>query len=57
MNSTILYIDSGSGSYIIQVIIAILLGAGYSLKLYWSRFKHFFIKNPKTSKEDGEKKQ
>lgn len=39
------YIDSGSGSYIIQVIIALILGIGYSFKLYWAKIKSIFSKN------------
>lgn len=43
------YIDSGSGSYIIQIIIALLLGVGYSLKLYWVKFKFLFKRNNKST--------
>lgn len=45
-----LYIDPGSGSYFIQVLIAAILGAWFWIKGYWVRIKHFFMK--KASKED-----
>jgi hypothetical protein len=31
------YIDPGSGSYVVQVIIASLLGATFAIKLYWKK--------------------
>jgi len=36
------YIDPGTGSYILQLIIAGLVGALYAVKLYWARIKLFF---------------
>ena len=33
------YIDPGSGSLIIQVIIGALVGAGITIKVYWYKFK------------------
>ena len=30
------YIDPGSGSFMIQMIIAAVVGLGYTLKMYWS---------------------
>jgi hypothetical protein len=35
------YIDPGSGSYIIQLIIAGLLGAAFAVRIYWKRIKAF----------------
>ena len=31
------YIDPGTGSYIFQIIIATLLGAGFMIKVYWRK--------------------
>ncbi len=31
------YIDPGSGSFVLQGIIAAILGAGVTLKLFWRR--------------------
>lgn len=33
------YIDPGSGSLVIQIIIGALVGAGITLKIYWHKFK------------------
>ena len=37
------YIDPGTGSYIIQVVIGGLLGAAFALKIYWKKVKAYFI--------------
>jgi hypothetical protein len=47
----LLYVDPGSGSYLIQAIIAAILGALFYFKHLWWRVKAFFFK-PK--KEDAE---
>lgn len=33
------YIDPGSGSYVLQLIVAGLLGAGVIVRIYWKRIK------------------
>jgi len=33
------YIDPGSGSLIIQVIIGALIGVGFTVKMYWEKIK------------------
>ena len=38
------YIDPGSGSIIVQMIIGTLVGAGVALKLYWQKIKMKFQK-------------
>lgn len=38
------YLDPGSGSYLLQLLIAGLLGAALTVRLYWSRIKAFFVK-------------
>jgi hypothetical protein len=42
IDSFFLYIDPGSGSYFIQVIVAAVLGAAFWIKLSWQRIKAFF---------------
>lgn len=37
------YIDPGSGSYALQIIIASVLGILTLIKIYWSRLKTFFV--------------
>jgi hypothetical protein len=45
------YLDPGSGSYIIQMIIAAALGGAYTIKMYWYKIKSFFVKTEKTDLE------
>jgi hypothetical protein len=33
------YLDPGSGSFIIQILIASLLGVGLALRAYWTKIK------------------
>ena len=41
------YIDPGSGSLVIQMIIGALVGIGITLKIYWYKLKNliFNVKN------------
>lgn len=36
------YLDPGSGSFIIQMIIASVAGVAYAMKLYWRKIMAFF---------------
>ena len=36
------YLDPGTGSYILQLILASLLGAAFAVKLFWKNIKAFF---------------
>lgn len=38
------YIDPGSGSVVIQMIIGALVGVGITLKLYWYKFKEKILR-------------
>ena len=38
----LVYLDPGSGSFLVQLLIAALLGAGIALRAYWSKIKKFF---------------
>ncbi len=38
------YIDPGTGSYILQIVIAGVVGAAFMLKLFWKRIQ-LFISN------------
>lgn len=38
----LLYLDPGSGSFIIQLLIAAALGLGVGVKVYWAKIKRFF---------------
>ncbi len=41
-----LYLDPGSGSFILQVLLAALLGGGFAIKAYWKKIKAVFVKTP-----------
>lgn len=36
------YLDPGSGSFLIQLLLAAGLGIGVAVKLYWSKIKGLF---------------
>jgi hypothetical protein len=51
--SIILYIDPGSGSYLLQVIIAAILGFIFYFKTLWWKVKSFFSRK---NKKDNQSK-
>ena len=42
------YLDPGTGSMILQVLLGGVAAASVALKLYWDRIKSFFVRTPKT---------
>ncbi len=50
----LLYLDPGSGSFLIQLLIAGLAGAGLAIAVSWQRIKRFFSKKKKVEPEDDE---
>lgn len=56
MKYTFLYLDPGSGSYLLQVIIAAVLGGLMFFKNFWLKVKSFFVK-PKPKEEEPEDKE
>lgn len=46
------YIDPGSGSMIVQVIIAAILGTITALKIYWHKIKKIFSRNSDNKKTE-----
>lgn len=47
------YLDPGTGSYIFQVMIALIIGGLFAIKLYWAKIKMFIEKL--FSKRDNKK--
>lgn len=47
------YLDPGSGSFLIQLLIAGLVGLGFAIKASWGKIKRFF--NRSGSKSENEK--
>ena len=53
----ILYLDPGSGSFLIQLLLAAALGIGVAVKMYWAKLKGIFRGKkvePASSTEDDE---
>jgi hypothetical protein len=36
------YLDPGTGSYLIQIVLATIVGALFAVRLFWGRIKAFF---------------
>jgi len=51
------YLDPGSGSVLIQLLIAGLLGAAFLIKAFWSRIKAFFNRSNASKDERAEDDQ
>jgi hypothetical protein len=50
------YLDPGSGSLLIQLLIAVLAGATAFIAIYWKKIKAFF-KRSDAKKDDGSENQ
>jgi hypothetical protein len=49
------YIDPGTGSFVIQGIIAAVVGAGVAVKLFWGRIKATLTgRQPDQRDDDGD---
>jgi len=46
------YIDPGTGSFVIQGIIAAVVGAGLAVKMFWHRIKSVFTGKPASEDDD-----
>jgi len=47
------YVDPGTGSYFLQIVVGVLLGGLFSVKLFWKNVKNTFSRK-KQSKETSE---
>lgn len=54
LNSGHYYLDPGTGSILIQALLAGLLGAAYAVKVYWRQIKKIF-RPPKNTEETVQK--
>ncbi len=48
----LLYLDPGSGSFLIQIAIAAILGLSVAIGASWSKIKRLFGVKPKVTEED-----
>ncbi|MEW6093803.1 MAG: hypothetical protein AB1531_07565 [Chloroflexota bacterium] len=49
-----LYLDPGSGSFLLQLLIAGLAGIGIAIGAQWSKIKRFFGRKKNTSEPEDE---
>ena len=47
------YLDPGTGSIVLQAVLAAVVGAAVTLKLYWMRVKVFFLSMFSSRKKVG----
>lgn len=52
MIHVLLYIDPGSGSFLVQAIIAAVLGVGFFFRDIWNFIKSFFRRSPKNTNDN-----
>lgn len=50
----LLYLDPGSGSFLIQLLIAGLAGLGLAIAVSWTRIKRFFNKKKNIKTDDAD---
>ena len=48
------YLDPGSGSFLVQLLIATILGLGIALRASWSKIRGWFGIKPKADKDDDD---
>lgn len=48
-NTAHAYLDPGTGSMIVQVVIGGFLASLYTVKVYWQRIRAFFVKLKKST--------
>jgi len=51
------YIDPGTGSYIIQIAIAALVGGLFAVKMFWIRIKTFITSLFKKKTDESEQSE
>jgi hypothetical protein len=52
MQPFFLYIDPGSGSYLVQLIIAAILGISFFFKNFWYKIKSFFTRRKPEAEDE-----
>jgi len=46
------YLDPGTGSILIQGLIAAIAGGLFTIRLYWQKVKSFFVKDEESSNDE-----
>ncbi len=47
-----LYLDPGSGSFLLQLLLGVLLGGGLAVRLFWKQIKALFTGKKEPPKEE-----
>jgi hypothetical protein len=53
----LLYLDPGSGSFLIQLLVAGIAGASLAIAVSWKKIKQFFSRKKKVETDDDEDDQ
>jgi hypothetical protein len=56
-NSAFAYLDPGTGSMMLQGLIALIASIAGAASFYWARIKSFFCKSKKTTMEQSSKEK
>lgn len=51
------YLDPGSGSFLVQLLIAGIVGIGFLIKAYWKKIKGLFNRSESEKEEDNDVQQ
>ena len=51
------YLDAGTGSYMVQIIIAFAAGGAFAIKIFWRRIYGFIKRTPAKSKKNEQDKK
>jgi hypothetical protein len=51
------YLDPGSGSFLIQLLIAGVVGAGFLIRAYWKKIKGLFNRSEAKEEDDEQVQQ
>ncbi len=55
LDSALAYIDPGTGSMILQIVVAVFIGAIFTIKSFWYKITSFFSgKKTKNSSSENE---
>lgn len=52
ISNTYAYLDPGSGSIILQAIVAAIAAGGVTIKIYWYKLRALFKKNKKKEEDE-----
>jgi hypothetical protein len=51
------YLEPGTGSYMLQMLLALLVGGAFALKVFWKRIVGFFERRKPAAASEAEQRQ